>query len=316
MRRSRAARRTVSVRASGSPARDSRRAPRPSRPAAGSRGRVPPRPGVRSPAGRFPVSPWLLRRYLRVPPGSDHACRVDVDGPHVGARRRLDDVLGEAASGVITALELDRDPDFAEGVFSARHGVDAEVCQPALYVRRGVDRAEDRIHRPLALGLGLERALFGVGDGDGGPALTTRGGYYAKRLEDELAFEGADLVGGDRLEVRGGNGLLVVCDLFEAREGPFEHIALDKVAELLEGVLEGVAARVLAEEDVRPFETDVFFGHDLERSPVFEHAVLVDARFVQKGVASHDGLIRRDVVARDIGDHAACVGELAGLDAY
>ena len=49
---------------------------------------------------------------------------------------------------------------------------------------------------------------------------------------------------------------------------------------------------------------------------VLEHAVLVDARLVQKGVAPHDGLVRGNIVARDIGDHAARVGELAGLDAH
>src|SRR5215203_693717 len=315
MRRSLEARRRVSARAFCSPARDGQRALWPSWQAAGRRGRAPLRPGVRSPAARLPVPFGLLRRYLRVPPGSDHTGRVDVDGPHVGARRRLDDVLGEAASGIISPLELNRDPDLAEGVLPARNGVDAEVRQPTLYVRRGVDSAEDRVDGPLALGLGLERALFGVGDGDGGPALTARGGDDPERLEDELALEGADLVRGYGLEVGGGHGLLVVRYLLEAREGPPEDIALDVIAELFEGVFQGVAARVLAEEDVRPFQADIFFGHDLEGPPVLEHTVLVDARLVQKGVASHDGLVRRDLVARDVGDHAARVGELAGLDA-
>src|SRR5215218_1816483 len=284
------------------------------------RPRAAPRPAPRLPSrllptgpGRCSASPRPLRRYLRVPPGSDHAGRVDVDGPHVGARRRLDDVLGEAASGIIVPLELDGDPDLAEGVLPARNGVDAEVRQPTLYVRRGVDSAEDRVDGPLALG--LERALFGVGDGDGGPALAARGGDDPERFEDELALEGSDLVRGYGLEVSGGHGLLVVRYLLEAREGPSEDIALDVVAELFEGVLEGVAARVLAEEDVRPFQAYVLFGHDLEGPPVLEHAVLVDARLVQKGVAPHYGLVRGDLVARDVRDHAARVGELAGIDA-
>src|SRR5215212_10272113 len=315
MRRSLEARRRVSARAFCSPARDGQRALWPSWQAAGRRGRAPLRPGVRSPAARLPVPFGLLRRYLRVPPGSDHAGRIDVDGPHVGARRRLDDVLGEAASGIISAFELDRDPDLAQGVLSARHGVDAEVCQPTLYVRCGIDGPEYSVDGPLTLCFGLERALFGVGDGNRGPTLAARGGNDPERLQYELAFEGADLVCGDRLQVCGGYGLLVVCYLLETREGPLEHIALHKVAELFEGVLEGVAARVFAEEDVRPFQADVFLGHDLEGPPVLEHAVLVDARLVQKGVTPDDGLVRRNLVARDVGDHAARVGELAGLDA-
>src|SRR5215203_2260897 len=314
-RRSLEALRTVSARAYCSPARGSLAPHLPSRPAVERGGGAPPRPGVRNPAERLPFCAGKLRRYLRVPLGSDHTGRVDVDGPHVGARRRLDDVLGEAASGIISPLELHRDPDLAEGVLSPRYGVDTEIRQPALYVRCGVDCAEDRVDGPLTFCFGLEGALFGVGDGDGGPALAPRGGDDPERLEDELAFEGADLVRGDSLQVGGCHGLLVVRYLLETREGPLEHIALHVVAELFQGVLEGVAARVLAEEDVRSFQADVFLGHDLEGAPVLEHAILVDARLVQKGVAPHDGLVRGDLVARDVGDHAARVGELAGLDA-
>src|SRR5829696_6207719 len=276
-RRSLEALRTVSARAYCSPARGSLAPHLPSWPAVERRGGAPPRPGVRNPAERLPVCVGKLRRYLRVPLGSDHTGRVDVDGPHVGARRCLDDVLGEATSGIISPLELHRDPDLAEGVLSPRHGVDTEIRQPALYVRCGVDCAEDRVDGPLTFCFGLEGALFGVGDGDGGPALATRCGDDPERLEDELALEGADLVRGYGLQVGGRHGLLVVRYLLEAREGPLEHLAVDVVAELLEGVFQGVAARVLAEEDVRSFQADVLFGHDLERPPVLEHAVLVDA---------------------------------------
>src|SRR5918994_5025211 len=242
-RRSLEALRTVSARAYCSPARGSLAPHLPSRPAVERRGGAPPRPGVRNPAERLPVCAGKLRRYLRVPLGSDHTGRVDVDGPHVGARRRLDDVLGEAASGIISPLELHRDPDLAEGVLPPRHGVDTEIRQPALYVRCGVDCAEDRVDGSLAFGLGLERALFGVGDGDGGPALAARGGDDPERLEDEFALEEAHLVGGDRFEICGCYGLLVVCDLLETREGSLEHITLHVVAELFESILEGVEAR-------------------------------------------------------------------------
>src|SRR5215212_1680487 len=244
---SRAARSRVSRRASRSRAPDSHEPPRPYAPDAGRGKPGPPHPGSRSQPGEGPFFGDSLRRYLRVPPGSDHACRVDVDGPNVGARRRLDDVLGEASSRVIVALELDGDPGLAEGVLAARYGVDAEVRQAAPYVRCGVDGAEDRVDGSLALGLGLEDAVLGVRDGDGGPALAARRCDDPERLEDELALEGADLVSGYGLEVGRGHGLLVVRYLLEAREGPFEHLALDVVAELLEGVLERVAARVLAE---------------------------------------------------------------------
>ena len=60
----------------------------------------------------------------------------------------------------------------------------------------------------------------------------------------------AHLVGDDRLEVEGGHLLLLVGDLLEPLERLVQRVALDLEAELLERVLERVAAGVLAEHDL------------------------------------------------------------------
>src|SRR5215217_3263988 len=216
---------------------------------------------------------------------------------------------------VLLSLELDRDPNLAQGVLTARNGVDAKVRQAALDVRGGVYRAEDRIHWSLALGLRLEGSVLGVRDGHRRPALTARRRHNPERVEHELALKGPDLVCRDSLQVGGRNGLFVVGDLLETCEGPFENLAFKGVAKLFEGVLEGVAARVLAEEYVGAFEPDVLWRHDLERAPVFQDAVLVDPRLMQERVAAHDRLVRRHLVAGYVGDHAARIGELSGIHA-
>ena len=225
------------------------------------------RPGVRNPVTRLAVFPGLLRRYLRVPPGTDHAGRVDVDGPHVGARRRLDDVLGEATSGIISpsnSTETLTSPRASLPPVTA--SMRKSVRRPFMFVAASMAR-KTASTGPSPSASASNVPLFGVGDGDGGPALASRGGDDPERLQDELALERAHLICGYSLEICGRYGLLVVRYLLEAREGPLEHIALHVVAELFEGVLEGVAAGVLAEEDVRPFQADVFLGHDLERPP-------------------------------------------------
>ena len=60
----------------------------------------------------------------------------------------------------------------------------------------------------------------------------------------------AHLVGDDRLEVERGDLLLLVRELLEPLEGLVQRVALDDEAELLQRVLERVAAGVLAEHDL------------------------------------------------------------------
>src|SRR5918998_1673606 len=301
--------------------RPSRRSPAPGTPAPpvpgppGARGRGHERapPGSRSPGG-LPVSPGSLRRYRSFPRRLHPPGGVHVRRPHVSPGRRLDDVLREPAPPVFVPLEFDRDPHLAEGVLPARHGVYAEVREAALYVCRRVHGAEDGVDGSLALGLGLEDAVLDVAYRDGGPTLATGGGDHPEGVEHVLALERAHLVGGYGLEVGRRHGLFVVRYLLEADKGALEDLALHKVAELLEGVLEGVTARVLAQKDVGALEADVLFRHDLEGAPVLEHPVLVDARLVQESVPANDRLVRRHLVAGHVRDQAARVGELLCID--
>src|SRR5688572_18970413 len=69
------------------------------------------------------------------------------------------------------------------------------------------------------------------------------------------------------------------------------------VADGLAAVLDRMAAGMLAEHQRRLRHAHVGGTHDLVRAPIFEHAVLMNPRFVREGVASDDGFVRLYVLA-------------------
>ena len=76
-----------------------------------------------------------------------------------------------------------------------------------------------------------------------------------------------------------------------------ELLAVERDAELLAPPLNGVAARVLAEDERRLRHADFLRPHDLVGATVLQHAVLMDAGLVREGVAPDDGLVCLHVLA-------------------
>ena len=77
------------------------------------------------------------------------------------------------------------------------------------------------------------------------------------------------------------------------------------VAQVLQARLEGVPAGVLAQHQPRLADADHLGPHDLVGLLVLEHAVLVDAGLVGKGIRADDGLIGLDGDAGVVADHLA-----------
>src|SRR4029077_584227 len=88
--------------------------------------------------------------------------------------------------------------------------------------------------------------------------------------------------------------LLLVGEGLELLEDAVELELIELKAEHLDALTEGVAAGVFAEHQVAARETNVLRAQDLVGGMVLEHAVLVDARLVGKGVLAHDRLVARD----------------------
>ena len=75
-------------------------------------------------------------------------------------------------------------------------------------------------------------------------------------------------------------------------------------AQLLDAIAERMAAAVLAEDQVAARQAYILGAQDLVGRVMLQHAVLMDAGFVGKGILAHDRLVARNRHAGDAGDQA------------
>ena len=85
--------------------------------------------------------------------------------------------------------------------------------------------------------------------------------------------------------------LLFVRQVLEALERIAHGVVAQIVAQLLQLLLERMAARVLAQHQLRRRQPHRLRGHDLVGAGVLQHAVLMDAGLVGEGVGADDGLV-------------------------
>ena len=86
--------------------------------------------------------------------------------------------------------------------------------------------------------------------------------------------------------------MLLVREFLEAGKCGIQSLfAIEHDRQRRQARLEGVAPRVLAENELVLRSADVLGTHDLVGFPVFEDAVLVNPRFVRKGVGANDCLV-------------------------
>ena len=180
-----------------------------------------------------------------------------------------------------------------------------------------VDGLHEGVHRPVADALGLPQRAVRVAHHHARARLAAGAAGEVQLLEAVAAALGLDahLVAHDRLEVHRRDAPLAVGDLLEAREGVVELLAVELVAQLLQGVAQRVAARVLAEHDLALGQAHRGDVHDLVGQRVAEDAVLVDARLVGEGVAADDRLVGLHRVADHAADQPAGAGDLGRDDA-
>ena len=78
---------------------------------------------------------------------------------------------------------------------------------------------------------------------------------------------------------------------------------------------EGIAAGELAERQPVGIPAHIFGTHDFVGLAVLEHAVLMDAGLVGKGIGADDGLVRLHRIAGDAGHQLGRRHDLRGVDA-
>mmetsp|Transcript_100316 Transcript_100316/g.279272 ORF Transcript_100316/g.279272 Transcript_100316/m.279272 type:complete len:521 (+) Transcript_100316:2515-4077(+) len=178
------------------------------------------------------------------------------------------------------------------------------------------DGLQGRVHRPIAVALG---AVFLVADGEhdgrvwaftGLAALGQRQQSVMLRIIDDrlVHHKGQDVLVEDLI--------LAVGEILEALEGRIDlGLAFQLDAQLLQPLLEGVAARQLAEHDLVGGPAHVLGAHDLVGVARFQHTVLVDAAGMRKGVGANDGLVGLHNEARGLRDELGGRHDLRSVDA-
>mmetsp|Transcript_29852 Transcript_29852/g.58326 ORF Transcript_29852/g.58326 Transcript_29852/m.58326 type:complete len:385 (+) Transcript_29852:667-1821(+) len=208
----------------------------------------------------------------------------------------------------------DADVNLADSVTAFRNGLNLVLNQtdgypyhPADGVVHGFDRpsSSGRVHNSLARRSRNGNGCGGVG-GTTRDRATVEDPLFSGRL-DNFTVENSFYV-----SVR--NGFLLVSRGLEAFESRLNHIfGKTVVSEFLETFLERVLSRVLAKNQ-RGLEANTSRGHDLVRRRVFQDTILVDASLMGESISPNDGFVRLHGHASHRSDHAACPGDLRGVD--
>ena len=208
------------------------------------------------------------------------------------------------------------DRHIAHGIDAFGHRFHRKFHQLIGHLGQPIERLTHRIHRP-----GADRRLAELGairshQGDGGGGLQASATAHLHALEGEAAaILLLHLLAHDRLEIAVADFPLAIRELLEAGEGIVEILTLERVAQLLEPGPEGAAAAQLAKGDAVVGQTDRAGINDFVGEAVFEHAVLVDATLVSKGVGAHDRLIGLHRHAGEIAHQPRGLGDLLGAHA-
>src|SRR4051794_22211150 len=242
------ARSVVSSAYASKPRSPSSTAASPSEPGA-KRMRRSPSTQVKSPRTRPRLRGGCSDRLFEVVLGLGHGRVLDRarERAQVRATGCLEDVRGHARARHGLAVVLDQHRHLAERIAPSGDRADVVLLQPRLVAGGGVQRAEERVDRPVAREAALGDLTVGHPHAGRGERGARGRRLHVEGLEHERQGLLAHLVGDDRLEVERRDLLLLVRERLEALEGVVQRGAVDLEAQLLQRVAQGVAAGVLAE---------------------------------------------------------------------
>jgi hypothetical protein len=200
------------------------------------------------------------------------------------------------------------------GVGAFGHGVDLIDLQLRLVVEQHVHRVEGGIHRAIAGGVGgffhpvdhqsqfrFARA-FGAAD-------------HAQAFDlNVVVFLHRGLIGHQRHQILVVDLFLAVGQSLEAHEDVVQLVVGQLVSQLFQLGPQRGTARVFAHGDVLGVQANIGGAHDFKRLDVLQHAILMDAGFMQEGVLADDGLVELHRKAGNGGHTARQVHDLGGVD--
>ncbi len=115
-----------------------------------------------------------------------------------------------------------------------------------------------------------------------------------KPIQREDLARLVEFIGNQGFQVGIGDDLLLICQALEAFEGFIQLCLVHREAQFVQAGLEGMPAGMFAQHQAGLGHAHRFGAHDLIGLVVLEHAVLVDAGFMGKGIGAHDGFIGLD----------------------
>src|SRR5690606_11438743 len=238
-----------------------------------------------------------------------------VDDLEVGSTARFDDVGTGAVAAERLSIVCDYDSRLSLRVLAAGGTVKVEALQDRVDVRREFQRAEYGFRGAVSRG-GLVYLLAAIADErNHGRRFLVRTRRHLQRLQYPRPAGGAVDVENDRLNIAVVHVLFSVCEFLEFLERTIGFKLVKVESQFPHPHAECVSAAVLAEDEVRLAEADLFRAHDLVGGTVLQHAMLVYAGLMRKRVLTNHRLVARDVHPGDPGHQPRSGIEAGGIHA-
>ena len=200
----------------------------------------------------------------------------------------------------------------AHVVRALRDGLDGEFLQRHRALDDALEGLDGGVHGTVARGGGL-KLLAGDIQTDGSHAAHALAGGHLQVVKLH-AVGGAAFGAGQHHDVVVGDFLLLVGQVEEILVNLVQLLVVDVHAVHAQTVLQGGTSAAGCQHDAVVVDAHVLGVDNLVGLRILQHAVLMDAAAVGKGIASHDGLVGLHGHVHQARYHAARGEYLGGVD--
>mmetsp|Transcript_43469 Transcript_43469/g.102266 ORF Transcript_43469/g.102266 Transcript_43469/m.102266 type:complete len:256 (+) Transcript_43469:851-1618(+) len=207
-------------------------------------------------------------------------------------------------TGIELAVSTQTNGDITHGINAFRHRLHRKLHQFIGLSCQLVEGTTNSIHRSGAnRGCCLLLAIL-IGECHSRCGLKTAAAAHLHQLELVLGIGLLHLNTDDRFEIAVRNFPLAISKILEASKGIIKVLTAEVIAELFEPSPNSASAAELAQRDPIVGEPNGARINDFVGEPVFQHSVLMDARFMRERIGTHNRLIGLHHHAGEIGDQA------------
>ena len=223
--------------------------------------------------------------------------------------------LGIGSAGRAAVFRLDADGHFAERINPFRDCFHHKFGENIWFANDAVDGFVHRVHGSRADGGIFQFRAVGVNqtDGGGGAGVVAAGNVHI--LQFPKFGRLVNFIGDDGFQIGIGDNLLFVRNPFEPLECLIQFLfGQIAVSQFFQPNFKSVSPRMFAQHQRTRRQPDRFRAHNFISGVVFQHPILMNARFVRKRIRADNGFIRLDGNAGICADHTAGAGDLGGVN--